>query len=71
MEHVFNLRIEAPSAWDSSVVTLFVIESLISAIQKKTWSSTKDRVKDLEDLFDKTNLFKKNPKINRSENPSD
>jgi DNA-binding MurR/RpiR family transcriptional regulator len=58
-EHVFNLRIEAPSAWDSSVVSLFVLEALISAIQTEMWDSTKDRMKDLENLFDETKLFKK------------
>ena len=62
-KHVFNLRIEAPSAWDSSVATLFVIESLLSALQKKTWTTTKNRVEDLEKLFDETKLFKKNPNI--------
>jgi len=62
-EHTFNLRIEAPSAWDSSVVTLFVLEALISAVQTETWEDTQDRMKDLENLFDETKLFKKTPKV--------
>ncbi len=58
-EHVFNLRIEAPSAWDSSVVCLFVLEALLASIQTETWNETEDRMNELEALFDETNLFKK------------
>ncbi len=57
--HVFNLRIEVPSAWDSSVVTLFLVEALLAAVQTNTWGETRDRVKSLEELFDKTKLFRK------------
>ncbi|WP_218048620.1 MurR/RpiR family transcriptional regulator, partial [Curvivirga aplysinae] len=62
-KHVFNLRIEVPSAWDSSVVTLFLLEALIAAVQKKTWTQTKKRMNELEYLFDETRLFKKFKKI--------
>jgi len=58
-EHIFNLRIEAPSAWDSSIVTLFVLESLLASIQTEMWDETKDRMNELENLFDETKLFKK------------
>lgn len=58
-QYVFNLRIEVPSAWDSSVVTLFVLEALIAAVQAKTWEETKVRMAELERLFDETKLFKK------------
>ncbi len=57
--HSFHSRIEAPSAWDSSVVTLFVVEALIAAVQNETWAETKGRMKALEDLFDQTKLFRK------------
>ena len=52
-------RIEAPSAWDSSVVILFIIEALISAVETATWQETKDRMKTLEALFDQTRMFRK------------
>lgn len=58
-QHVFNLRIEVPSAWDSSVVTLFMVEALLAAIQTNTWDETRGRMKTLEKLFDKTKLFRK------------
>jgi DNA-binding MurR/RpiR family transcriptional regulator len=58
-QYVFNLRTEVPSPWDSSTVTLFVLEALITAVQAKTWDRTKDRMAELEKLFDETKLFKK------------
>jgi len=57
--HSFQSRIEAPSAWDSSVVTLFILEALIAAVQTGTWEETRDRMKALEDLFDQTKMFRK------------
>jgi DNA-binding MurR/RpiR family transcriptional regulator len=38
--HSFRLNIEAPSAWDSSVVTLIVVEALIEAVQGSHWEKT-------------------------------
>lgn len=58
-KYSFHSRIEAPSAWDSSVVTLFIIETIISAVETLTWDETKDRMKKLEDLFDQTKMFRK------------
>lgn len=57
--HCFHARIEAPSAWDSSVVTLFIVEAVIAAVQTATWDETKDRMRALEELFDQTKLFRK------------
>jgi DNA-binding MurR/RpiR family transcriptional regulator len=57
--HTFHTHIEAPSAWDSSVVILFVIEAIIAAVQVDTWESTEERVHELERLFDKTKMFRK------------
>jgi DNA-binding MurR/RpiR family transcriptional regulator len=57
--HSFRARIEAPSAWDSSVVTLFVVEALIASVQTSTWSETRERMRTLEDLFDQARIFRK------------
>jgi DNA-binding MurR/RpiR family transcriptional regulator len=57
--HSFHARIEAPSAWDSSVVTLFIVEALIAAVQTASWEETKDRMNRLEELFDQTKMFRK------------
>lgn len=58
-KHVFNARIEAPSAWDSSVVILFILEAIIEAMTTSTWETTKSRMNTLETLFDKTKMFSK------------
>ncbi|PLX37557.1 MAG: RpiR family transcriptional regulator [Hyphomicrobiales bacterium] len=57
--HSFHCRIEVPSAWDSSVVTLFIVEALIAAVQTTMWDETKDRMATLEGLFDQMKMFRK------------
>lgn len=57
--HAFHARIEAPSAWDSSVVILFIVEALVAAVQDANWDDTRTRMKSLEDLFDQTRMFRK------------
>lgn len=52
-------QIIVPSAWDSATTTMLLIESMISAIQTLNWDSTKNRMQELEDIFDKTKLFRK------------
>ncbi|HEV7320216.1 MAG TPA: MurR/RpiR family transcriptional regulator [Ensifer sp.] len=56
---VFRSQIEVPSAWDSSVVILFLVEALIEAVQSSNWDETRDRMKTLEGLFDSTRIFRK------------
>ncbi|NQV44778.1 MAG: MurR/RpiR family transcriptional regulator [Rhodospirillales bacterium] len=55
----FHSRIEVPSAWDSSVVTMFIIEALFAAVQDLSWEETEDRMRSLEELFDQTRMFRK------------
>ncbi|MBL4805859.1 MAG: MurR/RpiR family transcriptional regulator [Rhodobacteraceae bacterium] len=57
--HKIYSRIEVPSAWDSSVVPMFILEAVIAAVQNETWEETGARMKELEHLFEKTKLFKK------------
>lgn len=57
--HGFRARIEAPSAWDSSVVIMFILEALIAAVETERWEETRNRMKTLEQLFDRTKLFRK------------
>ncbi|MGR6430300.1 MurR/RpiR family transcriptional regulator [Rhizobium sp. PAMB 3182] len=57
--HVFRIQIEAPSAWDSSVVILFVVEALIEAVQNDSWDETRERINTLESLFEQSRLFRK------------
>jgi len=57
--HTFNMHIEVPSAWDTSVVTLFVVEAMIESVQSLIWGTTRGRMRELEALFDESRLFKK------------
>lgn len=57
--YCFNSRIEAPSAWDSSVVIMFIVEALIAAVQNATWGESRERMTALEGLFDEMRLFRK------------
>lgn len=56
---VFRVETEVPSAWDSSVVMMFIVEALIEAIQSSAWKTTRDRMRDLEDLLETSQLFRK------------
>ncbi len=58
-KHVFKANVEVPSAWDSSVVSMFLIEALIEAVQNASWDRSRDRMHELEDLFNTTRLFRK------------
>ncbi len=60
--YTFPLRIEAPSGWDSGVATLFVIEALITAIERKLWPDASKRMQELENAFDYTGRFKQESK---------
>ena len=57
--HVFSCRIEAPSAWDSSVALLLLTEILIAAAQERLWDGTAARMRELETLFDRGRTFRK------------
>lgn len=58
-KHSFRSRIAAPSAWDSMVVTMFIVEVIIAAVETVSWEETEIRMKTLEDLFDQTDMFRK------------
>lgn len=58
-KHTFRANVEVPSAWDSSVVTLVLLEALIEAVQNASWDRTRERMHELEDLFNTTRLFRK------------
>ncbi len=57
--HRFNCRIEVPSAWDSSMAMMLILETMIACVQDCTWKTTSGRLEELESLFDRTKLFRK------------
>jgi len=58
-DHVFSSRIAVPSAWDSAVVPMLLLETVLAAVQERTWDQTRDRMEVLEDMFDRTRFFRK------------
>ena len=55
----FNCWVEIPSAWDSNIATMLLLEALIAATQEDRWPETKERYERLDALFDMTRLFRK------------
>jgi len=57
-EITFNCWGEIPSAWDSNIATLSVVEALIAATQEERWPDARDRFERLDRLFEMTRLFR-------------
>lgn len=58
-DHTFSVKIVVPSAWDSSVTTMLVVETIIADVQIRTWPKTRQRMEELEVMFDRTKFFRK------------
>ena len=57
--HTLACHVEAPSAWDSNVSLMVLVETLLSAVQSLTWETTEGRLKRLEDLYARTRFFRR------------
>ncbi len=57
--HTLPCYIEAPSAWDSTVSIMVLVETMLSAVQSLTWSITQERLKRLEDLYQQSRFFRR------------
>jgi DNA-binding MurR/RpiR family transcriptional regulator len=57
--HTFACHIEAPSAWDSNVSLMVLVETLLSAVQDLTWGVTEGRMQRLEELYARTRFFRR------------
>lgn len=55
----FNNRIVVPSAWDSLVTSMLLSEMIFADVQERIWKTTRGRMEELEDMFDRTRLFRK------------
>jgi len=58
-EITFNCWGEIPSAWDSNIATLSLLEALIAATQEERWPDARERFERLDRLFELTRLFRK------------
>lgn len=57
--HTFAAHVEAPSAWDSTVSVLVLVETLLAAVQDLAWDVTEARMKRLEALYDRSRFFRR------------
>jgi DNA-binding MurR/RpiR family transcriptional regulator len=57
--HTLACHIEAPSAWDSNVSLMVLVETLLAAVQDLTWEVTEGRIKRLEELYARTRFFRR------------
>jgi DNA-binding MurR/RpiR family transcriptional regulator len=55
----FSSHIAAPSAWDSNIATMLIVEIVIAEIEERSWDKTKPRMEALEEMFDRTRFFRK------------
>lgn len=55
----FSSHIAVPSAWDSNLTLMLMSEIVIAEVQERDWESTQSRMEALEDMFDRTKLFRK------------
>jgi DNA-binding MurR/RpiR family transcriptional regulator len=55
----FSAHVEVPSAWDSTVSIMVLIETLLAGVQQLTWEETQARMKRLEDLYARTRFFRR------------
>ncbi|NCO16325.1 MAG: RpiR family transcriptional regulator [Rhodobacteraceae bacterium CG2_30_10_405] len=57
--HTLSCHIEAPSAWDSTVSILVLVETLLASVQSLTWPETEGRLKRLEELYAHSRFFRR------------
>jgi len=58
-DQCFSCRIVVPSAWDSNVALMLLLESVIAEVQERNWPQTRRRMQALEEMFDRTRFFRK------------
>ncbi len=55
----FASPIVVPSAWDSNITHMLLLETVIADVQERTWPETRERMDALEVMFDRTRFFRK------------
>lgn len=56
--HAFHACVEAPSAWDSTIVIMYFVEALIAEVQRRGHDRSARRLEELETMFNATRLFR-------------
>ena len=55
--HVFSANVEALTSWDSTMALMFLVEALIADVSNRLWSVSRERVEELEEMFDCLGTF--------------
>jgi DNA-binding MurR/RpiR family transcriptional regulator len=58
-QHILTSQIEVPSAWDTIVPLVALVEALLSAIQDTNWQDTRERMERMERFYEEMLLFKR------------
>lgn len=56
---ILPCHIEAPSAWDSLVAPVMLAEALLAAVQSRAWPEAAERLKQLETLYNRAEVFRR------------
>jgi DNA-binding MurR/RpiR family transcriptional regulator len=57
--HTLAAHVEAPSAWDSTVSVLVLVETLLAAVQGLRWQDTEARLTRMETLYERVRFFRR------------
>jgi DNA-binding MurR/RpiR family transcriptional regulator len=57
--HTLAAHVEAPSAWDSTVSILVLVETLLAAVQDLRWQDTEARLRRMEGLYERVRFFRR------------
>ncbi len=57
--HILTSQIEVPSAWDTIVPLIALVESMLSALQDANWQDTRERLERMERFYEEMLLFKR------------
>ena len=57
--HRLSAQIEAPSAWDSTVAIMVLVETLMAGVEARMWTETEARMERLEGLYDRARFFRR------------
>lgn len=57
--HILTSHVEVPSAWDTIVPLVGLVEALLSAIQERNWQETRERLDRMEGFYEDMLMFKR------------
>lgn len=59
-QYCFRAMVEAPSSWDSTLAITFLIETLVAEVQRRSATSSAERIALMEEMIGETRIFRGN-----------